>query len=48
MTVADLSQRLTAEELVGWAAFFEIRGEEEEKVMDRSRLSSRAQTMTRR
>jgi len=48
MTVADLSQRLTTEELVGWAAFFEIRGEEEEKVMDRSRLSSRAQTMTRR
>jgi len=48
MTVADLSQRLTTEELVGWAAFFEIRGEEEEKVMDRSRMSSRAQTMTRR
>jgi len=48
MTVADLSQRLTTEELVGWAAFFEIRSEEEEKVMDRSRVSGKAQTMTRR
>ena len=31
MTVAQLSQNLTHEELLGWAAFFEIKGEAEEK-----------------
>jgi hypothetical protein len=48
MTVLQLTQRLTQEELIGWAAYYEIKGEEEEKVMDRSRVSSRAQTMTKR
>ena len=31
MTVAQLSQTLTQEELIGWAAFFELKNEQEEK-----------------
>ena len=34
MTLAQLSKHLTQEELVGWAAFYEIKGGEEERVMD--------------
>ena len=37
MTVAQLSEQLTIEELVGWAAFYEIKGEQQEKAMDRAR-----------
>ena len=37
MTVAQLSQTLTQEELVGWAAFFELRSEQEEKARDSKR-----------
>ena len=29
MTVAQLSQTMTQEELVGWAAFFELKTEQE-------------------
>ena len=31
MTVAQLSRDLTQEELIGWAAFYELRNEQEEK-----------------
>ena len=48
MTVAQLSQSLTHEELLGWAAFFEIRGETEEKARAQSRISQGAQTMAKR
>jgi hypothetical protein len=48
MTVRQLSESLTAEELVGWAAFYEIKGEEEEKVMDRARTGKGARTMSAR
>lgn len=37
MTVAQLSRDLTQEELVGWAAYYALKGEEEEKAMDRAR-----------
>jgi len=37
MTVAQLSRDLTQEELVGWAAYYSIKNEEEEKAMDRAR-----------
>ena len=30
MTVAQLSEHLTQEELVGWAAFYEIKSEDKE------------------
>ncbi len=45
MTVATLSKELTQEELIAWAAFFEIKQEEEEKSMQQARTSSKAQTM---
>jgi hypothetical protein len=48
MTLAQLSKHLTQEELVGWAAFFEMKGEEEERVMDRARMSKGARTMATR
>ena len=48
MTVRQLSENLTIEELVGWAAFYEIKGEEEEKVMDRARSGKGARTMSAR
>ena len=35
MTVHRLSQELTQEELIAWAAYFEIRNEEESKERDR-------------
>jgi len=46
-TVAQLSRHLTQEELVGWAAFFELKSEQEEKAKDRVQTSRRAQTMRR-
>ena len=48
MTVAQLSQTMTQEELVGWAAFFELKTEQEEKAVQSARMSGRAQTMSRR
>ena len=48
MTVAQLSRDLTQEELVGWAAYYAIKGEEEEKAMDRSRMGRGAKTMVPR
>ncbi len=35
MTIRKLSQELTQEELIAWAAYFEIRNEEESKERDR-------------
>jgi hypothetical protein len=48
LTVAQLSEHLTQEELVGWAAFYEIKSEEEERVMERSRAARGARTMASR
>ena len=48
MTVAQLSRDLTTEELVGWAAFFELRNEEQEKAQDRARAQSRVKSMQAR
>jgi len=39
MTVSSLAEQLTVEEMLGWAAFYEIKTEEEEKAMDRARSS---------
>lgn len=43
--MAQLTQSVTQEELLGWAAFFELRNEQEEKAMQRSRMQSRVNTM---
>lgn len=48
MTVRQLAFQLTQEELVGWAAFFELKAEEEEKVMDRAKTGKGARTMPSR
>ena len=48
MTVAQLCQTMTQEELVGWAAFFELKSEAEEKAIQNAKVSNRAQTMHRR
>jgi hypothetical protein len=46
MTVTALTRELTQEELVGWAAFYELKSEEEEKAMERARKT--AQSKARR
>ena len=47
-TVAQLSQSLTHEELVGWAAFFELQAEEREKAADQVQMGRGARAMGRR
>lgn len=48
MTVRQLASQLTQEELTGWAAFYELKAEEEEKVMDRAKTGKGARTMSSR
>ena len=48
MTVSQLTRELTTEELVAWGAFYDLKSEEEEKVMDRARTSRGAQSVRRR
>lgn len=48
MTLAQLSQYLTKEELIGWAAFYELKAENDEKVMDNARTGRGARTMRAR
>tara|TARA_R100000406_G_scaffold11483_1_gene7377 strand:+ start:921 stop:1052 length:132 start_codon:yes stop_codon:yes gene_type:complete len=43
-----LTETLTQEELVGWAAFLEIKNEEEEKAMEQAKMGAKAQSMGRR
>ncbi len=42
MTVAQLTERLTQEELTSWAAYFEIRNEQEQKAMDQAKAQGKA------
>lgn len=48
MTVAQLTVHLTREELIGWAAFYELKSEQEERVMDRAKTGRGARTMASR
>tara|TARA_R100001509_G_C4879145_1_gene219474 strand:- start:2242 stop:2415 length:174 start_codon:yes stop_codon:yes gene_type:complete len=48
MTVRQLASQLTQEELTGWAAFYELKAEEEQKAMDRAKTSKGARTMSSR
>lgn len=43
--MTQLTQSVTQEELLGWVAFFELRNEQEEKAMQRSKMQSRVNTM---
>ena len=42
--MTQLSQSLTTEELVGWAAFFELRNEDEQKAVDQAKMKARTAT----
>lgn len=46
--MAQLSRYLTQEELVGWAAFYELKGEQEEKAHDQAKMRGKAQSVGRR
>ena len=46
--MSQLSRHLTQEELVGWAAFFELKNEQEDKAKDRVQTSRAAQAMRKR
>ena len=48
MTVVQLSRDLTQEELIGWAAFFELKAEQEEKARDQAKRQGRAKGVGRR
>ena len=39
-SVNELSQTLTLEEMIGWAAFYDIRNEEQKKEQDRTQRRS--------
>ena len=40
MTVRDLCSKLTVEEMMGWAALYNLRNEEQEKAQDRTQRRS--------
>ena len=48
MTVAQLSCDLTQEELIGWAAFFELKAEQEERAHEQAKMRGKAQSVGRR
>lgn len=48
MTVRQLAATLTIEELIAWSAFYDIKNEEEEKVMERAQASRGAQPVHKR
>jgi|TARA_R100001510_G_scaffold18456_1_gene15943 hypothetical protein len=39
-SVSELCKTLTVEEMIGWAAFYELRNEEEKKEMDKIKKQS--------
>ena len=39
-SVSELCDTLTVEEMIGWAAFYELRNEEEKKEMDKIKKQS--------
>ncbi len=45
MTVSQLTAQLTQEELTTWAAYFEIRSEEEQKAVERAKRQGQTGTM---
>ena len=48
MTVAQLSRDLTQEELVGWAAYFELHNEQQEKAIQDAKVGRGARAIGRR
>ena len=48
MTLSALSSELTQEELIGWAAYYDLKHEEEQKALDHGRTSRQVRTMSTR
>ena len=48
MTLSALSSELTQEELVGWAAYYDLKNEEEQKALDQSKTGKQVRTMSAR
>lgn len=48
MTVTQLTKHLTQEELVGWAAYFDLYNEQQEKAIQNAQTGARARSMSAR
>ena len=48
MTVAQLTKHLTQEELVGWAAYFDLYNEQHEKAVQNAKTGASARSMSAR
>jgi hypothetical protein len=46
--VSQLTEHLTQEELVGWAAYFELHNEQQEKAIQNAKTGRGARTMSAR
>ena len=47
MTVVQLSEHLTLEELIGWSAYFALKSEESEREQDRVQKGAATRVQTR-
>jgi len=47
MTVSQLSNDLTMEELIGWSAYFSLKNEESEKEQDKVQRGAASRVQTR-
>ena len=48
MTVSQLSNNLTMEELVGWSAYFALKNEEDEREKDKVQKGTASRVQTRK
>ena len=48
MTVAQLTKHLTPEELGGWAAYFDLYNEQQEKAIQNAKTGAKARSMSAR
>jgi hypothetical protein len=48
MTVAQFTRHLTQEELIAWAAYFDLYNEEHEKAVQNARTGAKARSMSAR
>ena len=47
MTVVQLSEELTMEEIIGWSAYFSLKNEEDEKERERVQRANASRVQTR-
>ena len=48
MTVTQLTKHLTQEELVGWAAYFDLYNEQQEKAIQNAKTGAKARSISAR